>query len=171
MTNTLMNHNLKASIFMGQETCFAPQGKRTAWTLRTTFAHKHTRQTHPKYRRSHIQGLRRGGGARDWNCCVASNLIRSHRAWLGSHGFFLGSQLPTLPSCRERVLWSTAGEDAQPIRRLHSGQGTKTANEGSDRRQKQPKARRQSCVVQPLFRTVIQDRIWYFFLMHTVIFM
>lgn len=47
---------------------------------------------------------------------AAFNLIRKRRrVWLGSHGFFLGSQLPTLLSCRERVLSSTAGEDAQPI--------------------------------------------------------
>lgn len=48
MTNTLMNHNLKANIFMGQETRFAPQGKRTARTLRTTFAHKHTKADSPQ---------------------------------------------------------------------------------------------------------------------------
>lgn len=62
----------------------------------------------------------------------------------------------------ERVLWSTAGEDAQPISWPHWWPGIKSANESPDRRQKHQKPRRQSCAVQPLPQTVIQDTIWYF---------
>lgn len=133
-------------------------------------------KTHPKYRRSHIQGLCCGESGRDFSAVAyGSSLIQTHRVWLGSHGFSLLARSSQHYLVVESVFFEVqlARTRSQSNGRIH-GWGMKSANERVDRRQKHQKPRRQSSVVQLLLRLSYKTRFGMFFFlpsMHTVIFM
>lgn len=103
MSNTAVKHHLKENIFMRQETHFAPQGGSKAKQPSANFYAqlsplfllslplKPKSQTHPKYRRSHIQGLRRDGGALDARtpCGCAFKLDSESPRLRSGHTLFL----------------------------------------------------------------------------------
>lgn len=146
-----------------------------AVTPRTTFAHNRRVRLTP----SIDVAISRACAAREafgsW-MLGGFNLVRKRRrVWLGSHGFFLGSQLPTLLSCRERVLSSTAGVDAQPIWAPRPRTGARDSQWAGRPQAETPKTPPSIICRASSFQTVMlscERRFgFFFFFMHTVIFM
>lgn len=130
---------------------------RSTCNLHPTRTHKfgaRTRsETHPKYRRGHIQGLRGGGELGGAGRCVASAWFQSGAVFDSGHtaSFLARGSRHYLVVESEFFQVQLARTRSQSGLRVR-GRGLATANEQAERRQKRRKPRRQSSVVHPLFR-------------------